>query len=132
MGIEVVEPKQIYDVECDIFSPNALGGVINSDTIPRLTCQIVAGGANNQLLSAADGEELHRRGILYAPDYVINAGGIVNVASEYYDDVDDAEVMRRVAEIGPRLTGIFEAARQSGKPTNLVADDMARARIADA
>ncbi len=70
--------------------------------------------------------------ISFAPDYVINGGGIINVASEYYDDADDDEVMRRVAEIGPRLTGIFEAAKDTGKPTNVVADEMARKIIADA
>ena len=82
LGLEVVAPDEIYDVDCDIFSPCALGGVINPDTIPRIKARIVAGGANNQLLTEADGEELHRRGVLYAPDYLINAGGIINVSAE--------------------------------------------------
>ena len=82
MGAEVVGPDEIYDVECDVFSPCALGGVLNDDTAPRLRCEVVAGGANNQLLADEHGAELHRRGILYAPDFVINAGGIINVAAE--------------------------------------------------
>ena len=77
-------------------------------------------------ITPEDGQALSAAGILYAPDYVINGGGIINVASEFYGDADDEEVMRRIGEIGPRLTGIFEAARQSGKPTNVVADEMAR------
>ncbi len=82
LGLEVVAPDEIYDVDCDIFAPCALGGVINPETIPRIKARIVAGGANNQLLTEADGEELHRRGVLYAPDYLINAGGIINVSAE--------------------------------------------------
>lgn len=82
LGVKVVEPDEIYDVACDIFSPCALGGVLNSDTIPRLKCRIVAGGANNQLQAGEDGVELQRMAILYAPDYVINAGGIINVSCE--------------------------------------------------
>ena len=82
MGVKVVDADDIYDVDCDVFSPCALGGVINSDTIHRLNCRIVAGGANNQLATPEDGEELHRRGITYAPDFLINAGGIINAAAE--------------------------------------------------
>ena len=82
MGVAVVAPDDIYDADCDIFAPCALGGVINPDTIGRLRCRIVAGGANNQLAADADGEELHRRGIIYAPDFLINAGGVINVAAE--------------------------------------------------
>ena len=82
MGIEVVEPEKIYDVACDIFSPCALGGSLNGSTIPRLKARVVAGGANNQLATEEDGEELQRRGILYAPDYLINSGGIINLSAE--------------------------------------------------
>jgi leucine dehydrogenase len=84
-----VDPEAIYDVECDIFSPNALGGTLNERTIPRLRCRIVAGGANNQLQDEhADALRLHERGILYAPDYVINAGGLINVAAELEGEYD--------------------------------------------
>ncbi|CAI8003659.1 Leucine dehydrogenase [Geodia barretti] len=84
-GLEVTSPNSIMTTDCDIFAPCALGGVLNSQTIPQLKCRVVAGGANNQLLSDDDGEELHRRGILYAPDYIINAGGIINVEAEMGD-----------------------------------------------
>ena len=112
--------------KADVLAPCALGAIINTKSIPSLQTTIVAGGANNQLETPEDGQALSAAGILYAPDYVINGGGIINVASEFYGDADDDEVMRRIGEIGPRLTGIFEAARQSGKPTNVVADEMAR------
>ena len=85
MGLEVTSPDSILDVDCDVFAPCALGGVLNPETIPQLRCRVVAGGANNQLLSDEDGEALHRRGILYAPDYIVNAGGIINVEAEMGD-----------------------------------------------
>jgi len=92
----------------------------------------LAGGANNQLAVGADGQRLSDAGILYAPDYVINGGGIINVSSEYYGDLDEEEVMESVAQIGPRLTGIFEEAAATGKPTNVIADTMAQKIIAAA
>ena len=121
---------EIVACEADVLAPCALGATITAQSIPTLRTTIVAGGANNQLETEEDGQRLSDAGILYAPDYVINGGGIINVASEYYDDADNEEVMRRVAEIGPRLTGIFEQTRTSGKPTNIVADEMARQIIA--
>ena len=81
-GARVVGTDEIYDVECDIFSPNALGASINYNTVPRLKCEIVCGGANNQLETPEDGEALARRGILYAPDFIVNSGGVINVADE--------------------------------------------------
>ncbi|HEU0021087.1 MAG TPA: Glu/Leu/Phe/Val dehydrogenase dimerization domain-containing protein [Dehalococcoidia bacterium] len=129
MGIEVVEPKKIFDVECDVFSPNALGGVINSDTIPRLTCRIVAGGANNQLLSAADGKELHRRGILYAPDYVINAGGIINVEAEIGSPYNPERAREKTERIYDIMSRVIEVSRREGIPTAQAADHIAEARI---
>jgi leucine dehydrogenase len=129
-GATAVPPDQIVAMEADVFAPCALGATITAQSIPLLKAAIVAGGANNQLETADDGQRLADAGILYAPDYVINGGGIINVASEYFDDADDDEVIRRVAEIGPRLTGIFEVAKNTGKPTNVVADEMAREIIA--
>ena len=82
-GAQVVEPDAIYDVECDIFSPNALGAIINDDTISRLRCQIVAGAANNQLAEGHHGQLLAEKDILYAPDFVINGGGVTNVGDEF-------------------------------------------------
>jgi leucine dehydrogenase len=81
-GARAVPPEEIYDLDCDVFAPCALGAVINDDTIPRLKCKIVAGGANNVLLTEAHGDRLRERGIIYAPDFVINAGGIINVSVE--------------------------------------------------
>jgi leucine dehydrogenase len=81
----VTTPDSILASDCDILAPCALGGVLNTETIPQLKCRVVAGGANNQLLSEDDGEELHRRGILYAPDYIVNAGGVINVEAEMGD-----------------------------------------------
>ena len=82
MGVEILDPETVYDAPCDIFSPNALGGTINEATIPRIKAKIIAGGANNQLMTPADGLTLHKKGVIYAPDYLINAGGIINVATE--------------------------------------------------
>ncbi len=125
-GATAVAIDEVVAYKADVLAPCALGATISAQSIPSLQAAIVAGGANNQLETPEDGRQLAAAGILFAPDYVINGGGIINVASEYYADADDDEVMRRVAEIGPRLTGIFEVAKDSGKPTNVVADEMAR------
>ena len=109
MGLEVTSPDSIMDVDCDIFAPCALGGVLNPQTIPQLRCRVVAGGANNQLLSEADGEELHRRGILYAPDYIVNSGGIINVEAELGDAGYSPERAREKTE---RIHEIMEQRHQ--------------------
>ena len=130
MGIKVVEPADIYDVQCDIFAPCALGGVINQGTLPRLTCQIVAGGANNQLQTEADGEDLHRRGILYAPDYVVNAGGIINVSAEVgmpYNESLAREKTERIYEIMER---VIHTSQREEIPTYQAADRLAEERLA--
>ncbi|HEX7060575.1 MAG TPA: Glu/Leu/Phe/Val dehydrogenase dimerization domain-containing protein [Woeseiaceae bacterium] len=116
----------------DVLAPCALGAILNERSIPRIAARIVAGSANNQLETAADGQRLADAGILYAPDYVINAGGIINVAAEYYGTADDAAVTAQVEAIGPRLTRIFEEAARTGRPTNAIADEQARRIIADA
>ena len=129
MGIKVVDPEKIYDADCDIFSPCALGGVLNKDTIPRLKCRIVAGGANNQLAGDADGEELHRRGILYAPDYIINAGGIINASAEIgtpYNPDRAREKTERIYEIMGRVAQISESEEI---PTSQAADRMVKERL---
>ena len=117
--------------DVDVVAPCALGAILNEQAIPKLSAAIIAGGANNQLEIDADGQRLSDAGILYAPDYVINGGGIINVACEYFGGSSDAEVFEQVAEIGPRLYEIFEEARDSGRPTNEVADARAR-QIIDA
>lgn len=122
----------ILFAEADVIAPCALGAILDQHSIPQLRAKIVAGGANNQLATPGDGERLRKAGVLYAPDYVINAGGIINVASEYYGDADDDEVMRRVAAIGPRLYDIFEEAAAKGRPTSEIADAQARRIIESA
>ena len=131
-GAEAAALDDILFQEVDVVSPCALGAVLTEQTIPRLQATIVAGAANNQLETLADGERLSDAGILYAPDYVINGGGIINVASEYRGTESDAEVMQLVEAIGPRLTQIFETAASSGRPTNVIADEQARKIIAEA
>jgi leucine dehydrogenase len=111
------------------MAPCALGAIFNERTIPALNTGILAGGANNQLETPEDGQRLHDANILYAPDYVINSGGIINVASEYYGDLTDDEIWGRIARIGPRLTRIFEESAASGRPTNVIADQQAEAII---
>ncbi len=128
-GIETVEPDAIYDVECDVFSPCALGGVLNSETIPRLKCAVVAGGANNQLANPSDGVALHDRGILYAPDYVVNAGGIINVAAEM-DGEYRAEWARHMTERIPETTEkVIGISRDHDIPTSVAADGLAEERL---
>lgn len=131
-GATAVGLNEILFQNVDVVAPCALGAVLSNDSIAKLQTKIVAGGANNQLETPADGQRITDAGILYAPDYVINAGGIINVSSEYYGDSTDDEVMQQVAAIGPRLTRIFEEAASTGKPTSEIATTQARARIAAA
>jgi leucine dehydrogenase len=128
-GAKGVGLDEILFQDVDIVAPCALGAILNETSIPKLRTSIVAGSANNQLETPADGQRLADAGILYAPDYVINAGGIINVAAEYYGNADDAEVIRQVEAIGPRLTQIFEEAGATGRPTNVIADEQARKLI---
>ena len=127
-----VPVDEILCQDADVLAPCALGAILDELSIPKLKVSIVAGGANNQLQTPADGQRLADAGILYAPDYVINGGGIINVACEYAGDVEDAEVNDLVATIGPRLTRIFEEASASGEPTNVIADAQARKIISAA
>lgn len=131
-GATAVGFDEILFQDVDVVAPCALGAVLNENTIPKLRASIVAGAANNQLESAADGRRLADAGILFAPDYVINAGGIINVASEYLGTADDDDVMQQIAAIGPRLTQIFRQAESTGRPTNIIADEQAREIIAAA
>ena len=128
-------PSALEDIlfaDVDVVAPCALGAILDEESIPGIRASIIAGGANNQLHSDADGQRLADAGILYAPDYVINGGGIINVACEYSGEVDDDGVMELVAKIGPRLAAIFEEAAKTGEPTNAIADRQARKIIADA
>ncbi len=127
---EVVSPQDILFCDADVLAPCALGNVLNAATIPRIRAKVVAGAANNQLASAEDGARLTGRGILYAPDYVINAGGVISVAREYLGDSTADEVRSEVCRIPRRLELIFADAESSARPTNVVADELARRIVA--
>jgi leucine dehydrogenase len=131
-GAQAVALTDILFQPVDVLAPCALGAILNELSIPRLQTPIVAGAANNQLATPADGQRLSDADILYAPDYVINGGGIINVANEYHESADDEEVMQLIAAIGPRLLRIFEEAAATARPTNVIADEQARKIIAEA
>lgn len=126
--VSVVPPDGIYDVPCDVFSPCAMGGILNDDTIGRLRCKVVAGSANNQLAEERHGAELHKRGILYAPDYIINGGGLINVTEEI-PGYDRERAMRKTAGIRDVLLKVLDSARANGIPTYEAADRFAEERI---
>jgi len=125
----VVAPEEILALEADVISPNALGAILTQESIAALRTPIVAGGANNQLATPADGPRLHERGILYAPDYVINAGGIINVCTEYLGDGDSSLVRERIEGIPVRLEQIWAESANSGRDPASVADAMAQRLI---
>jgi leucine dehydrogenase len=129
VGGTVVAPDEIMTIEADVLSPNALGAILTEESIAALRVPVVAGGANNQLATPADGQRIHQRGILYAPDYVINAGGIINVSSEYLRDADAAGVKARIEQIPVRLEQIWAESAASGRNPAEVADDMAKRLI---
>ena len=127
-GSRAVAPEEIYAVEADLFAPCALGAIINDRTIPALKVEIVAGAANNQLLEERHGDELERKGILYAPDYVANAGGVINVYSELAGWTS-ARAFRKADEIYDTVLRVFSIAKQDGVPTYQAADRLAEQRI---
>jgi leucine dehydrogenase len=126
---KVLLPDEILALEADVVSPNALGAILTEQSIARLKAPIVAGGANNQLATPEDGQRLHARGILYAPDYVINAGGIINVCTEFLADGDASLVRRRIEGIPVRLEEIWSESQATGRNPAAVADAMARSLI---
>ena len=129
IGAKTADPAEILTLECDIVSPNALGAILDARTIDQLQCKAVAGGANNQLAMRADGARLFDRGILYAPDYVINAGGIINVGLEYLGQGDRAEVEARIDRIPARLIEVWDESDSTGDPHAEVADRIAQRLI---
>ncbi len=129
VGGTIVSTDEILTLEADVLSPNALGAILNADSIAALKVPIVAGGANNQLAKPGDGEALAARGILYAPDYVINAGGIINVCTEYLADGDSNLVRTRIEGIPVRLEQIWAESEASGRDPAAVADAMAQKLI---
>ncbi len=128
LGIDIVAPEEIYDVECDIWSPCAVGEVLNPETIPRLKCRIVAGIANNQLAAEEDVELLSARGILYAPDFVFNAGALIAVTEEIAG-FSLERALRRAEDIYVALRRVFAIARERGISTAKAADTVAEERI---
>jgi len=128
-GAEAVDLDQIYDVPADVYSPCALGGTVNSSTLPRLKCKVICGAANNQLANDEIGDEVESRGILYAPDYAVNAGGLMNVSLEI-DGYNRERAMRMMRTIYHNLGKIFQIAKRDGIPTYKAADRMAEERIA--
>lgn len=126
---DVVAIDSILAEQVDILAPCALGGVFNVNTIPTLQARLICGAANNQLATAADGSRLRERGILYAPDYVVNAGGIISVAFEYLRSGSEQDVIARIERIPHTLRRVFDEAADTSAPTSDVADRLAQSRI---
>lgn len=131
LPVTEVAPNELLFSKVDVLAPCALGNVLTAQTIPNIAAKVVAGAANNQLGTELDGARLAERDILYAPDYVINAGGIINVEHEYFGNSSDEKVLAEIGEIPKRLQAIFAEAKVSGEATNLIADRMARRIVAE-
>jgi leucine dehydrogenase len=130
LGVEIVSPDEVMEVECDVLAPCALGAGLNEESIPKLRCSIVAGAANNQLhREERDGLALHERGILYAPDFVINAGGLINVYNELTGEYNQERAVRMTRGIYLNLMRVFEISKEEKVPTHVAADRMAEERI---
>ena len=130
LGARTVDPTTLHEVECDIVSPCALGATLNEHTIPRLRCDAVCGCANNQLATDADGERLADAGVLYAPDYVVNAGGVINIADELGPDgYNRARAWERVATIHDTVSRVFATAEREGITPAAAADQLAEERL---
>ncbi|MCB1828549.1 MAG: amino acid dehydrogenase, partial [Coxiellaceae bacterium] len=128
LNAEVVAKDAIFDVPCDIFSPCALGGAINEETIDRLQTKMIVGSANNQLSKMALDQELHNRDISYAPDFLVNAGGLIHVAG-LYDYGDDKKARDQIIKLYDETLNLFERAKQENKPTNQIAVQIAEERL---
>ena len=128
LGCEAVGLDEIYDVDADVFCPSALGGIVNLDTIPRFKFKVVCGSANNQLATDECGDELERRGIVYAPDYAVNAGGLMNVSIEF-EGYNRERAKRMMRTIYYNVKEIFKIAERDGISSWRAADRMAEERI---
>jgi leucine dehydrogenase len=129
-GAKVVSIEEISSVDCDIFAPCALGAIINDETIPKLKCKIVAGAANNQLEENRHGRILHGKGIRYAPDYVINAGGLIAIYMESKHSTPE-EGIKKVEEIEEKIDKIIAVSKEHNEPTYEIANRLADERISD-
>lgn len=133
LGAEVVAPDDIYDIECDVFSPNSVGAVINDDTIPRLRCPAVAGGANNVLAEPRHGDDLAARGIVYGPDFLVNSGGLIQCREEVLGKpTENVVIYSKVANIYEQTLHVIKVAEDLGVSTAAAADRIAEERIAGA
>ena len=130
LGGEVVDAGDAIGFECDVYAPCAVGGTLNADSIARLRCRAIAGGANNQLVEPADAERLKSAGILYAPDYVVNAGGVLHLMGYEQLGWDAAQLEDKLENIGRTLTQVFAAAAAEGITTEAAADRLAKERLA--
>jgi leucine dehydrogenase len=131
-GATVIGQDEIYDIDCDIYAPCALGATINDDTIPRLKCSVIAGAANNQLLDEViHGERLAQRGIIYAPDFLINAGGLINVYEEYMGNYNRDRAYNTAEKIYDTCLNILEKADREKITPQSAAQEMAEKRISD-
>ena len=128
-GAVIVPTEAIYAQECDIFSPNAMGAILNSKTIPMLNCKAVAGGANNQILDDASGIALKQRGIYYAPDFVINGGGVINAAAEVDGPYNKEAVLAKVDNIYNSIEHILSESKKTGEPEGVIATRFAESII---
>ena len=129
LGAAPVPPEAIYDVDADVFSPNAAGRILDDDTIPRLRVAAIVGAANDQLAEDRHGDALYARGILYGPDYLVNAGGLLSLLYEK-GETDEDGVVERIRGIGPRLSALWQRAREEGLPPHRVAGRIAEERLA--
>ncbi len=129
-GATIVDPADIQSVECDVYAPSALGAVVNDETLDKFHCKIIAGAANNVLLREEHGQRLKEAGILYAPDYVINAGGIINVSIEVEGAYDEARSKKKVENIYHALKRVFEIAKEQNISTNEASNHVAEERLA--
>jgi leucine dehydrogenase len=129
LGAEQAPAEDVHTVECDVYSPCALGAVVRPETVGRMRCRIIAGAANNQLADDSMGDELKRRGVLYAPDFAINAGGVINIGEELHGPYDPDRAKASVERIGDTLRQVFERARAAGVAPHHAAVQMARERI---
>jgi leucine dehydrogenase len=129
-GASAVRAEEIFDAAADVFAPCALGGALNAETIQRLRVEIVAGAANNQLLEEADGDRLHARGILYAPDYVANAGGIIILGGREILGWGEETVLARIEAIYDTMAEVLRLAREQEMPPHAAADRLAERRLA--
>ena len=128
-GAVIVPTEQIYAQECDIFSPNAMGALLNPTTIAPLKCKAVAGGANNQILDIASGEMLKAKGIFYAPDFVINGGGVINAAAEVDGPYNVDAVLAKVDNIYNTIEHILSESKKTGEPEGVIATRFAESII---